>query len=164
LRASLIAGLAAAAVLAACGGSSRTSASQTTPQTVSKAAYLSAADAVCSHYQGSIDGLVKTIEASSGSPKRFKATEGFLEGALQFLRSEEASIAALPRPRGANLQLATMLDSLRQALAILAGSSAAISHRDVLAFKASATQAQALSARARADAAAYGFKDCLRMF
>ncbi len=153
--------MSAAFALSACGGSSRSGASDVP---VSKAAYVRQADTLCSHYQGGIAGLVKTMEANAGSAKAFKHEGGFFTGAVQFIAREAGGIEALPRAADEHGDLATMFGSLQRAVAVLRAATPVVNRGDVLAFGRSGTRAMALAARGRRAGAAYGFTGCLRIF
>jgi hypothetical protein len=158
---SIAAALAAAALLAGCGGSGHPASSSKASATITKAAFVARADDICRASQTALGPVLKretaTLEAKP--PKRAAAATA-LEQASVIVAGGLGKLKALPQPSAGRSLLATVYRAL--------GSEASTLHKlagDVRAGRSKAmttdaSEQTAFSALYTGAAQKFGFKRC----
>jgi hypothetical protein len=159
--ASAAATLAAAALLAGCGGSGHPASSSTGSATITKAAFVARADAVCKGSQTALGPVLKretaTLEAKP--PKRAAAATA-LEQASTIVAGGLSKLKALPQPDADRSMLATVYRALGDEATTLHKLAGDVRAGRSKAMSTDASEQTAFSTLYTGAAQKFGFKRC----
>jgi hypothetical protein len=160
-------GLAVLTAGVGCGGGPKTVTqvrTQASGQPLTRAQYISQADAICQQYQGTRAELNKEFQQVGGAltnPQAHQAAD-LLRKAVDELKPEVQAIQALPRPTADAAVLGNLMDLQGAALTNVSNLADAFDSLDGREIRTLSAQLEKNGAEARGIAQGYGFKVCGR--
>jgi hypothetical protein len=165
----VLAALAVLALVAGCGGDGSSSSSSSTAQAASggssKAGYISAADAVCTEFQGTTAPMKKEVREIEGSadpesPGNLMRLGEILHEADAVAEKEYAALRKVEPPSADESTIDAMLGKAEAAVVGSRESAEALEEGDLTKFSELLAKTAPLDKKAKAMAIAYGFKVC----
>jgi len=159
-RASLLAALAAAALVAGCGGSGHPASTSSTAA-IGKGAFVTRADAICTASKTALAPVLarETATLEAKPPKRAAAATA-LEQASTIVAGGLAKLKALPQPGAQRSLLATVYRALGEEAETLHKLAADVRAGRTKAMSTDASEQDAFSTLYTGAAETFGFKRC----